>query len=298
VLCAGCDGVLPVSITSGDLAVSLRGSLHYTVVGAAPDTVIVLHGGPGLHSRYLRLAFDPLAARHTLIYYDQRGRGRSTADADSTTLTALQDVQDLDSLRRFFRLSRVTLVGHHWGAVLAALYAKRYPEHVARLLLVSPAYPSASYVFAAATLPHDTRAIEAYLRALTAHADSLDPATFCRQFWGFLFTPRELTDPALVHRLAGEMCDAPPVALRRGWAINRYVRRSLHGFNLRDTLRAVVAPTLVVQGATDTATAEGARAWVEWIPGAKKVDLSQPGPFPWLGDRARFDAVVRTFLGD
>lgn len=295
---AACDTILPAPIENGDLPLPRHGSLHYTVVGAAADTVIVLHGGPGLHSRYLRAAFDPLGTRHTVIYYDQRGRGRSAVEIDSTTLTAAQDVEDLDSLRRFFHLSRVTLVGHHWGAVLAVLYAKRFPEHVARLLLVSPSYPTASYLYWAATLPHDTRATEAYGRAIMVRADSIDPETFCQHFWGFLFSPRELTDPVLVHRLAGEMCDAPPLALRRSWAINRYVPTSLHGLNLRDTLRAVTAPALIVQGVTDTATAEGARAWAEWIPGAKKVDLSEPGPFPWLGNRGRFDTVVRTFLGE
>jgi len=293
---AACDAVLPAPIANGDIPLPGQASLHYTVVGAAADTIIVLHGGPGLNSRYLRAAFDPLAARHTLIYYDQRGRGRSETGPDTTMYTAAQDVEDLDSLRRAFRLQRVTLVGHHWGAVLAALYAKRYPDHVARLLLVSPTYPSATYVYWASSLPHDGRAIEAYGRALAAHADSLDPASFCEHFWGFMFAPRELTDPALVHRLAGEMCDAPPLALRHSWAIHRYVRGSIRGFNLRDTLRAVAAPTLIVHGMTDTATAASAQAWAEWIPGAKEVVLSEPGPFPWLDHRERFDAVVRTFL--
>src|SRR5262249_16776217 len=148
-------------------------SLHYTVVGAAPDTIIVLHGGPGLNSRYLRTAFDPFAARHTVIYYDQRGRGHSAPQTDTTVFTAAQAVEDLDSLRRAFHLQKITLVGHHWGSVLAALYTKRYPAHVSRLLLVSPSAPSGQYTFWAATLPVDEHARAVYGQALTAREDSL-----------------------------------------------------------------------------------------------------------------------------
>src|SRR5580765_5342309 len=146
-------------------------SLHYRIVGSGPDTIIVLHGGPGLQSQYLTTALDPLAYGRALIYYDQRGRGQSDAVGDSTALTAAHDVEDLDSLRRSFGLTRVTLLGHHWGAVLAALYAKRFPEHVKRLLLVSPSFPHASYLFWAATLFKPGRETAAYLKALSAGAD-------------------------------------------------------------------------------------------------------------------------------
>jgi proline iminopeptidase len=280
----------------GELSVEHGARLYYRVVGRGADTAIVLHGGPGLSSRYLYDAFDPLATRHTIIYYDQRGRGHSDAVRDSTLLTAAQDVADLDSLRRFFKLSRVTLLGHHWGAVLGALYAKRFPEHVRRLVFVSPSFPRSDFIYWAAHLPTDTRATQAYGAALVAGADTLDPRAFCDKYWGFLFSPRAVTSPALVHRLAEAMCDAPPQILRQSWFVNRIVPSSLHGLNLADTLRAVVAPALIVQGAADSAMTEAARTWAKWTPGARDTVLAAPGWFPWLEDRVRFQAVVQSFI--
>lgn len=280
----------------GRLPVAPGIALHYRVVGSGADTAIVLHGGPGLQARYLAPALDPLAVHRVLIYYDQRGRGQSDAVLDSTQLTATHDVEDLDSLRRAFGLSRVTLVGHHWGAILAALYAKRFPEHVKRLLLVSPSFPHASYLFWAATLLKQDRATASYLAALSAGADTADPHAFCTKFWGFLFSPTPVVTPELVHDFSGGMCDAQPGALRRSWQVNRLVAGSLHGLNLQDTLHAVRTPVLVIEGLADTASSAAARAWTEWAPDARELVLPGPGLFPWRGAEFRFQQAAEGFL--
>src|SRR5262247_301218 len=184
----------------GNLSVAPGVSLHYRVIGSGADTVIVLHGGPELQSSYLLNVLDPLARGRTLFYYDQRGRGQSEL-VDSSALTAAHDVEDLDSLRRAFGLTRVSLIGHHWGAILAALYAKRYPAHVKRLVLVSPSFPHASFVFWAATLLKPGDATTAYLQAVGEHAVSTDPAGFCAKYWGFYFSPTPVVSPRMIRDL-------------------------------------------------------------------------------------------------
>ena len=286
----------PPPARGGHLAVAPGVSLYYRLVGSGADTAIVLHGGPGLQSSYLKSVFDPLADRRALLYYDQRGRGQSELIDDSTALTAARDVEDLDSLRRAFGLARMSLIAHHWGAVLAALYAKRYPEHVKRLLLVSPSFPRASYLFWAATLFKPGDLTTSYLTALRAGADTTDPRAFCAKYWGFLFSPAPVVSPELVHDFAGGMCDAPPAALRRSWRVNRLVPSSLHGLNLQDTLRAVTVPILIIQGVADTASTAGARAWTEWAPDARELVLPGPGLFPWRGAEYRFEHAAAAFL--
>ncbi len=85
---------------------------------------------------YLAADLEPLAAQHVLLFYDQRGTGRSTLVSDSTSLDAQRFADDLEALRSQFRLERLTLLAHSWGAAVAALYAARYPERVGRLLIV------------------------------------------------------------------------------------------------------------------------------------------------------------------
>src|SRR6188472_1717133 len=106
-------------------------------IGEGPP-VVVLHGGPGAHHDYLLPGFDALALEHTLIYYDQRGGGRSPVSRD-VPVGWREHVADLEALREIWGIERLTIAGYSWGGLLALLYATEHPERVARLALVSPA---------------------------------------------------------------------------------------------------------------------------------------------------------------
>jgi proline iminopeptidase len=106
-------------------------------VGQGPPSV-VLHGGPGAHHDYLLPGFDALARDRELIYYDQRGGGRSPVPRE-TSVGWKEQVADLEELRQQWGLEQLTLVGYSWGGLLALLYATEFPQRAPRLALVSPA---------------------------------------------------------------------------------------------------------------------------------------------------------------
>jgi len=121
-----------------EVARTIRGgTLFERRVGAGPE-VVVLHGGPGAHHDYLLPGFDALATGRTLVYYDQRGGGRSPVDR-SVPVGWREHVADLEGLRTLWGKTRLTLVGYSWGGLLAMLYATTHPQRVDRVALVSPA---------------------------------------------------------------------------------------------------------------------------------------------------------------
>jgi proline iminopeptidase len=105
--------------------------------GSGPE-VVVLHGGPGAHHDYLRPGFDRLAYGRTLLYYDQRGGGRSPVGRD-VAVGWREHVDDLEALRDLWRIDQLHLCGYSWGGLLAMLFAVTYPARVASIALVSPA---------------------------------------------------------------------------------------------------------------------------------------------------------------
>lgn len=114
--------------------------LHVEILGSGPHLVL-LHGGPGLTCDIFRPALDQAADSATLVYYDQRGCGRSSHLGDGVECGVAEHLADLDGLRAALGAERILLLGHSWGAYLALAYALEHEAHVEKLILVSPAPP-------------------------------------------------------------------------------------------------------------------------------------------------------------
>jgi len=131
--CAGTltvgEGMLPVD----------GGRMWYKISGTGHGTpLILLHGGPGFSSFYLK-PFEALGDDRQVVRYDQLGSGKSDPTTDTTLFTIDHFVQDLDSLRASLGCGKVDLLGHSWGTILAFEYYRAHPDHVASLILASPA---------------------------------------------------------------------------------------------------------------------------------------------------------------
>jgi proline iminopeptidase len=115
------------------------GQVWYRISGVGTATpVILLHGGPGYSSFYLR-SLDSLGLDRPTIRYDQLGSGKSGHTTDTLLFTIPHFVAELDSVRRALGAPRVHLLGHSWGTILGLEYYRAHPEHVASLILASPA---------------------------------------------------------------------------------------------------------------------------------------------------------------
>ncbi len=131
---------VPASLPAGESLLPVDGgSIWYKVSGTGSGTpAILLHGGPGFASYYMK-PLEPLGADRPVVRYDQLGAGASTHITDTTKMNIGHFVAELDSLRSHLGYDKVHLVGHSWGTILALEYYRAHPEHVASLTLASPA---------------------------------------------------------------------------------------------------------------------------------------------------------------
>jgi proline iminopeptidase len=113
------------------------GRIRYRVLGDGARTLVLLHGGPGAGSLYLKPLERLAGPDRRVVVYDQLGCGESDRPADPSLWRADRFVDELERLRRRLELDSFDLYGHSWGGMLATDYALSHQQHLRSLVLAS-----------------------------------------------------------------------------------------------------------------------------------------------------------------
>jgi proline iminopeptidase len=113
------------------------GAIRYRILGKGERALVLLHGGPGGGSLYLKPLESLAGPDRRLVFYDQLGCGASDRPVDSSLWRADRFVDELEALRAHLGLERFDLYGHSWGGMLATDYALAHQEHLRSLVLAS-----------------------------------------------------------------------------------------------------------------------------------------------------------------
>ncbi|MGQ0538831.1 MAG: alpha/beta fold hydrolase [Gemmatimonadaceae bacterium] len=262
-------------------------------------SLLVLHGGPGAHHDYLLPQFLALAERHRLLFYDQRGGGRSrVASADaSPTITWKTQVDDAAQIVRELSLSPLDIVGYSWGGLLALLYAIEAEKRGVllaprRLVLVDPAPIARKYRNQFEEEFRRRQASEAITRQRAELAESglreRDPAAYRQRAFeisvaGYFADPRasaELTPFRVMER------------------VQKSIWESLGDYDLVGDLERVRRiPTLVVHGWRDPIPVESSYRAARAL-GARFVVLETSGHVPYVEQPDTLFNSIEHFLAE
>jgi proline iminopeptidase len=284
--------------------------LHHFEEGAGSPLLIV-HGGPGFPPPAPWRAGRLLAPHYRLIYYHQRGCGLSTRPVRSLTGRFYQDMMDLhrrlglpaqisdiERIRRILGRDKLVLVGHSFGALIAALYAAEFPDRVSALVFVAPANvvvlpgPRANLMeLVARRLPPALRPeYESYLaeyfdfRRALARSEA-ESSTFYGRFAKYVVEAYPGAIPA------GSDAPSPgyvPTAIYLGLG-----RR--HDYSA--ALRAVKTPVLVLHGSRDMQDEETSRDFARLFPNSRFRVIANAGHFMYDDQPEQFAAAIEDFLG-
>ena len=273
--------------------------------------VLVIHGGPGEPFIKPMTGLEPLTASFRFHYYDQRGCGESTRPIDRfpsantyENMKALDQslglgaqIADIERIRRILGDDQLILVGHSWGGFLASLYAAEFPEHVAALILVSPAYtlvmpqPDASSdLFASVRekLPQDEQA-----GYDTFMADYLNFNTLFQKSEADLVAMNEQFGRYYVQAIHSQL---PQQGRAGGWmAWGMYVSMGQR-HDYRAALRQVRAPVLVIHGAEDLQSEAATQTYADAFPNAQFAVIERAGHFSFEDQPEEFARIVGQFL--
>ncbi|MCR6492564.1 alpha/beta fold hydrolase [Cellulomonas sp. P24] len=270
-------------------------SLHYDVLGDESDracAVIVLAGGAARDPGYLG-DLAGLTGSFPLVVPHLRGVGRSPAPDRVEDGSFWRQAEDIEALRVHLGAERVVVVGHSAGTRLAIAYATQSPHALAGLVLITP---PAGYLVdepsEAGALIDARRGEPAFDAAVAALEGAPDLAGGDDAFNAWQQTSAPAT-----------YASWGPVEQEHA-SIGRWHLDAARAFfsvepphDLRERIRVVSAPVLVIAGAHDCLTGVApVRALAGLFPTGQIVVLERCGHYPWVEQPEAFRAAVDPFL--
>jgi proline iminopeptidase len=256
--------------------------------------VILVHGGPGVTSHYLK-PLEALGDERPIVRYDQLGAGHSDKATDTTLFTIAHFVKELDSLRSALGYEKVHLIGHSWGSILAFEYYRAHPEHVTSLTLASAALsvPEWQRNTRKLVLTLSDSAQQAIITSEAAHDyDSPDYVSAMEQFYGKYVWRR----PVEEDRDSTMKLMSQPIYSYM-WGPSEFtITGTLRTYDATPFLRRIKVPTLYTVGEYDEANPETIKRFAAKTPGAKvEVIPDAAHVVTWDNPEATL-RVVREFL--
>ena len=224
----------------------------HEIAGPRGAPVVVFSNSLGSTTAMWDAIVPALADRFRVLRYDTQGHGRSGARDKATTIYGL--AADLAGLLDALDIASAHIAGLSLGGMVAQAFAAAYPKRTASLVLM-------------ATAPHlpppefwQKRAATVRAEGMESVVDSIVPRWFTPGF--------QKREPAAVARTREQFL----LSDRNGYA---RCAEAIGTMDLRETIKAISAPTLIIAGADDPVTppamAEDMRSR---IAGAEMVVLS------------------------
>jgi proline iminopeptidase len=250
-----------------------------------------MHGGPGAHHDYLLPQMLELSDEYEMVFYDQRGGGKSKTPTQEP-ITWETQVDDLGLAARELITGPLTLVGYSWGALLSLLYATHLPAGApapVRLVLISPASVARRHrlEFEKEMASRQAAPWVAQQRA-ALQASGLrdrDPEAY-RQRAFELSVAGYFAHPENAHSLT---------QFRVTSRVQQSIWESLGDFDLGPALRALRLPSLVIHGKQDPIPVASSEEIAAAL-GADLVVLDDCGHVPYVEQPVKLFAAVREFL--
>ncbi|UCD23129.1 MAG: alpha/beta hydrolase [Gemmatimonadota bacterium] len=277
---------------SGFIEVDDSLHLYYTTAGSGADTVVI----PA--AMYLAEDLGILAPGRTLIFYDMRGRGRSSRVLDGSKLGLQFEIDDLERVRRHFKIGRMSLIGFSYLGAVVVLYAAEYPDRVERIVQMGPMPPRSVAPYMERSPPTsliDSSRVRTLREIESSGALLSDPVGHCTAYWR-AYLVMYVGDPAIADSIN------LPCNLRNEWPQNfsvtyQHLLDKLPQWDWRSVAAEVSVPALTIHGELDNiAPPGGGREWALHLPNARLLYFSSAGHLIWAEQTDELLRVIDQFL--
>jgi proline iminopeptidase len=266
--------------------------LAYWVYGQSSKAtpLFAVNGGPGLSHIYMTQndVWLQIAKDRKVIFYDQRGTGKSLVKHPNVAMSMDAQVADLDSVRAALHLDKIDLCGDSYGGFLVTAYTVAHPEHVRRLIISDGVVGWKSMVHLFPQVFPDKLELQEMASKTSTASDEYKEQQGLRDHFDMIFYSREKLDDYMSH--AKDL----GYSLKTGQA----VQAATEDLDLTSKLSTISASTLVITGRYDMNVAP-LTAWqiYKQIPGATFQVFEESGHLPSYEEPKKYVQVVSAFLG-
>ena len=286
-----CVSARPAHEENGQIFEASGGKIYYEVTGSGTGApLIVVNGGPGFDHTYLHIstAWGALGKNRRVIFYDQRGDGRSSQLKPGQSCNLADQIADLEALRAHLGFEKWDMLGHSWGGYLSMAYSARYPHHISHLMIVDSAAPKWSdtlFLFSQ-IFPEITERRAGYTFADEMGDKAASDASI-HDYLTMLFYSAEKRDAFVAQMSAG--------AYRK--QVFQAVISDLPRFDLNPELSKYKFPVMVMTGRYDINVAPLVAYKIhQSIPGSRFVVFEQSGHIPFYEEPDAFVRAADEFL--
>jgi proline iminopeptidase len=287
------DGKIP---DEGFIAVA-GGKVWYKIIGAErkKTPVILLHGGPGFPSNYLK-PLKALASDRPVIFYDQLGCGRSDKPEDTTLWNVKRFSDELSTIRSELGLKRIHLYAHSWGTMLAAEYLATHPKGIESIIFASPIFSTTQHLQNVnelkLSLPSnvkDTLLFRERNGTINSQAYQRAYGEYVIRHWCRIYPfPDEINESS---------AHFGNTVFKTMWGqYEFYCPGNLKDFERTAELIKIKVPTLFTCGRYDVITPESTAGYSEKVKGSELVVFENSAHMTMNEEPERYVKVIREFL--
>lgn len=277
--------------------VDINGVNHYIKKIGKGEPIIVLHGGPGLFHNYLVSGFEKLAEKYQIIFYDQRGCGKTDFPKDTTSITIQNYVNDLEAIRVHLKIEKLNLAGHSWGAILAIDYAKQFPEHLKKLILIAPAPANTDFfdqMFKNMQSKRTDDDIKEMVKIMSSKEfDDRNPEAVLSAIK--IGDKVNLFDQTKIDELYSSMVFTPASA-NNMLLVNSIMEKNFFDYNITENIKTFTCPTLIIIGDLDNVPFASAQLLQDNLKNARLEVLKSAAQYPFFEANKEFTTSVNNFL--
>lgn len=204
-------------------------------------TLLLLHGGPGADHSSFRPYFDRFADTHQVIYLDHRGQGRSGGQDDPDRWNLDTWADDVVRFCEALDIPHPVVLGLSFGGFVAIRYAARHSGHAAKLVLASTA---------------TRRRADLTEQRFEALGGPEAVATYRRVFGDRDFSAEAMIDYLTVNMPLYNRVPSGfgPSRTLMNLELFAHFTQTWDDMDLRDDVRLITTPTLVLGGRDDPMT--------------------------------------------